>query len=135
LFLAIYFLGRARRRISKTRRLAVTDKRGTNYDITVVAFLDRKIRDQPGIRDLDQELSRLVEQEKCGKIVLDFSQVAIISSAALGKLIVLDKKVKAHGGKLILCHMRPEIYQVFAITRLNKLFDIKPDENAAMDAF
>jgi hypothetical protein len=46
-------------------------------------------------------------------------------SAALNKLIILDKKVKAHSGKRRLCNLKPEIYEVFAITRLNQLFDIK----------
>jgi anti-sigma B factor antagonist len=53
----------------------------------------------------------------------------------LGKLITLDKKVKAHSGKLKFSNIRPEIYEVFAITKLNKLFDIKADEADALAAF
>ena len=53
----------------------------------------------------------------------------------LGKLITLEKKVKAHGGKLKLSNIRPEIYEVFAITKLNKLFEIKDDEAEALAAF
>ena len=34
-----------------------------------------------------------------------------------------------------LCNIRPEIYEVFAITKLNKLFDIKDDEADALAAF
>ncbi len=48
---------------------------------------------------------------------------------------LLDKKVKAHGGKLKLSNIRPEIYEVFAITKLNKLFDIKDDEADALASF
>ncbi len=47
-----------------------------------------------------------------------------LSSAALGKLITMEKKVKAAKGKLRLCCIRPEIYEVFAITKLNRLFKI-----------
>ena len=47
----------------------------------------------------------------------------------------MDKKVKSHGGKLKLSNIRPEIYEVFAITKLNKLFDIKEDESDALAAF
>ena len=47
----------------------------------------------------------------------------------------LDKKVKANGGRLKLSNIRPEIYEVFAITKLNKLFDIKDDETDALAAF
>ena len=64
-----------------------------------------------------------------------FSDVEFLSSAALGKLITLDKKVKMAGGKLKLSNIRPEIYEVFAITRLNKLFTIYDDEGEAVAAF
>ena len=42
---------------------------------------------------------------------------------------------RAQGGKLRLSNIRPEIYEVFAITKLNKLFDIKDDEADALASF
>jgi anti-sigma B factor antagonist len=69
------------------------------------------------------------------KLLLNFSSVDFLSSAALGKLITLDKKVKANSGSLKLSNIRPEIYEVFAITKLNRLFDIKSDEADALAAF
>ena len=104
-------------------------------DVTVVRFVDRKILDEANIQELGQELFALVEREKRGKILLNFSAVEFLSSAALGKLITMDKKVKAHSGTLKLSNIRPEIYEVFAITKLNKLFDIKDDEADALAAF
>lgn len=104
-------------------------------DVTVVRFVDRKILDEANIQGLGQELFQLVEEENRAKLLLNFTNVEFLSSAALGKLITLDKKVKAHGGKLKLSNIRPEIYEVFAITKLNKLFDIKEDESDALAAF
>ena len=69
-----------------------------------------------------------MEVESRKKLLLNFSSVDFLSSAALGKLITLDKKVKANSGALKLSNVRPEIYEVFAITKLNRLFDIKSDE-------
>lgn len=113
------------------RRLEVSEV----GDVTVVRFVDRKILDEASIQELGSELFQLVEQENRGKLVLNFSKVDFLSSAALGKLITLDKKVKARSGKLKLSNIRPEIYEVFAITKLNKLFDIKDDEADALAAF
>ena len=113
------------------RRLEVSEV----GDVTVVRFVDRKILDEASIQELGTELFQLVEQENRGKLVLNFSKVDFLSSAALGKLITLDKKVKARSGKLKLSNIRPEIYEVFAITKLNKLFDIKNDEADALAAF
>lgn len=113
------------------RRLEVSEV----GDVTVVRFVDRKILDEASIQELGQELFQLVEQEKRKKLLLNFSKVDFLSSAALGKLITLDKKVKAQSGKLKFSNIRPEIYEVFAITKLNKLFDIKDDEAGALAAF
>ena len=104
-------------------------------DVTVVRFVDRKILDEANIQELGQELFQLIEEEDRKALLLNFSSVEFLSSAALGKLITLDKKVKAHSGRLKLSNIRPEIYEVFAITKLNKLFDIKDDEADALAAF
>ncbi len=113
------------------RRLDVTDV----GDVTVVRFRDRKIVEDINIQQLGQELFQLVEVDNRDKLLLNFSSVDFLSSAALGKLITLDKKMKAHGGALKLSNIRPEIYEVFAITKLNRLFDIKDDEADALAAF
>ncbi len=104
-------------------------------EVTVVRFVDRKILDEANIQELGQELFQLVEEEGCKNLLLNFSSVDFLSSTALGKLITLDKKVKAHGGKLKCSNIRPEIYEVFRLTKLNKLFDIRVDEAEAMKAF
>ena len=113
------------------RRLEVSEV----GDVTVVRFVDRKILDEANIQELGQELFQLVEDEGRKSLLLNFNSVEFLSSAALGKLITLDRKVKAHSGKLKLSNIRPEIYEVFAITKLNKLFDIKDDEADALAAF
>jgi anti-sigma B factor antagonist len=104
-------------------------------DVTVVRFRDHKIVEDVNIQELGIEMFQLIEVENRDKLLLNFSSVDFLSSAALGKLITLDRKMKAHGGTLKLSNIRPEIYEVFAITRLNRLFDIKDDEADALAAF
>lgn len=104
-------------------------------DVTVVRFRDHKIVEDINIQELGQEMFQLVEVDGRRRILLDFASVDFLSSAALGKLITLDKKTKAHGGVLKLANIRPEIYEVFAITKLNRLFDIRQDETDALAAF
>jgi len=103
--------------------------------VTVVHFVDRKIIDEGNIQELGKELFALVEEDNRKSVLLNFTTVEFLSSAALGKLITLEKKMKAHGGKLKLCNIRPDIYEVFQITRLNNLFDIKKDQQEALAAF
>ncbi len=103
--------------------------------VSVVHFKDKKILDEGNIQELGQELFALVEDNGCKALLLNFSDVEFLSSAALGKLITLDRKVKENGGKLKFSNIRPEIYEVFVITKLHKLFDIKDDEADALAAF
>ena len=78
------------------------------------------------------ELFDLVENGKCNKLVLNFSNVEFLSSAALGKLITFEQLVKKNNADLILTDIAPEIFQVFAITNLDKLFQIKDNEADAL---
>jgi anti-sigma B factor antagonist len=104
-------------------------------EVTVVRFIDKKILDEASIQELGAELFGLVEQLNRKSILLNFSDVEFLSSAALGKLITLDRKVKSAKGRLKMSNIRPEILEVFQITKLNKVFDIRGDEAEAIAAF
>lgn len=113
------------------RRLDIEDV----GEATIAKFIDKKILDEGNIQIIGNQLFGLVDEDGRSKIVLDFENVEYLSSAALGKLITMDKKVKAAKGKLRLCNIKPEIYEVFAITRLNKLFDIRESQEQALEGF
>jgi anti-sigma B factor antagonist len=104
-------------------------------DVTVVRFVDRRILDANNIEELGVELFALIEKENRRKLLLNFADVEFLSSAALNKLIILDKKLREGRGKLKLSNLRPEIFEVFVITRLTQLFDIKEEEKEALEAF
>ena len=116
---------------SDTRRIDIEDI----GDVTIARFVDKKILDETNIQIIGNQLFGLIDEDARTKIVLDFANVEYLSSAALGKLITMDKKVKGAKGKLRLCSIRPEIYEVFAITKLNKLFKICEDQEKALESF
>ena len=103
-------------------------------DVTVVKFVDRKILDEAGIQELGAELFSLVEHDNRRSILVNFDNVDFLSSAALGKIIALNNRVKKAGGKLALCKIRPDIKEVFTITKLDKIIKIVDDEQAAIQA-
>ncbi len=103
-------------------------------DVTVVNFLDRKILDEQNIQVIGDQLFSLVEEGR-KKMLLNFANVEYLSSAALGKLITLNKKLQAVRGQLILCNIDPQIYEVFEITKLDRFFNIQKEEQAALQAF
>ncbi len=103
--------------------------------VTIVRFVDSKIRDEDQIQVLGDELFSLVDNDNTKSLLLNFEDVEIMSSAALGKLIRLDKKVKKSEGKLKLCSICANIYEVFSITKLDQMYDIHPDQASALGAF
>jgi anti-sigma B factor antagonist len=115
----------------RRRRLEVED----NGEISIVNFIDRKILDEQNIQKIGEDLFSLVDELGRIKILLNFSNVEYLSSAALGKFITLNKKVNAANGKLILCNISDDIQEVFEITKLNRLFIIQKDEQTALQAF
>ena len=115
----------------RRRRLEVEDI----GDVTVVSFTDRKILDEQNIQVIGEQLFGLVDESGRKRLLLNFGNVEYMSSAALGKLITLNKKVQASGGKLVLCNIDPQIREVFEITKLDKLFLICGDEQEALRTF
>jgi len=115
----------------RRRRLEVEDI----GDVTVINFVDKKILDEQNIQIIGEQLFGLVEQEGRRKLLLNFGNVEYLSSAALGKLITLNKKLQGVGGRLILCNIDPQIYEVFEITKLDKFFNIQKEEQAALQSF
>ena len=92
--------------------------------VAVVSFVDTKIVTEENIQEVGDQLYSLVEDEGHKKILLNFGNVQYLSSAALGKLINLKKKVGAVKGKLKLCCIHPDLLEVFRITRLDQVFEI-----------
>jgi len=104
-------------------------------DAKIVEFAERKILEELSIAEIGEELSGLVNSNPGIKLLLSFNNVEHLSSAALGMLITLNRQVEATSGKLKLSDITPQIFEVFKITRLNKLFDIYDSKDAALSSF
>jgi anti-sigma B factor antagonist len=117
--------------MAKYKRLEVIEA----GDVTVVHLRDHKIIDELVIQEIGQELFQLVDAEHRTRLLLNFAAVEFLSSAALSKLIALERRIKARGGKLILSDIRPDLLKVFQITKLTRLFEIQPTEKEALRAF
>jgi len=103
-------------------------------DVAVVSFATSRILDQSNVQQLGDEFDALVEKYKLTKIVVNFRGVTYMSSAVMGKLVSLLKKVKASGGRLKLCGIEDSIYEIFQIMRFDKMFKIfKTEEEAVLD--
>jgi len=116
---------------SSESRLRVRKEEG----ITLVEFVDRNILDEANIQRIGEEISEIIDGDSEPRLLISFSNVDHLSSAALGTLITIHNRLKQKGGQMRLANIDPQIYEVFMITKLNKLFDIHETSDEAIASF
>ena len=99
---------------------------------TIVTLTDEKILEEKDIQTLQESIMSVIEQSERINLILDFRNVRFLSSAVLGLLIRISKKVYESDGQLKLCGINPKIYEIFKITRLTKIFEIYKDVKEAV---
>ena len=116
---------------SAASRLRVTEEDG----VTRIEFVDRNILDEASIQRIGEEIGDIVDAHTQPKLLISFSNVDHLSSAALGTLITINNKIRAKDGQLRLANIDAQIYEVFVITKLNKLFQIHETAEQALTSF
>jgi anti-sigma B factor antagonist len=111
-------------------KMNVTEQDG----VTVVTLSEQRILDEMNIARIGKELQDLVAGAPVPKLVVDFRNVTNMSSSALGMLITLHKRVREANGQLRLCNIQPAIEEVFKITRLNEIFQIRESQADALES-
>ncbi|PYJ37141.1 MAG: anti-sigma factor antagonist [Verrucomicrobia bacterium] len=76
-------------------------------------------------------LNAMIEK-KPRRLVVDLSDVTYIDSAGLAALIQAMQKVEAYGGKFLLAGLQETVRSIFEISRLDQVFQIFPDVDAAL---
>lgn len=104
-------------------------------EILTVYLLDARVLEESLLDQLYQEIMAEIEKTTEGRVILDFQKVRFMSSSMLGKLVHIRKRCKEFKVKLKFSAIDKEILEVFKITKLDKLFDIEPDEATARKAF
>ena len=107
----------------------------TYAGVTIARLLDKRVLGVRVAATFDEVLVPLAEKLGDGTLVLDFARVAYFGSDSFGRLVELGKTVKGGGGALVICHLSPDIREVFRVTRLDTWFDIATDVAAAIGSY
>jgi anti-anti-sigma factor len=91
---------------------------------TFVTFNDQEILNAECVKELEEETLALVEQARRQHMVLDFCNVRHLTSAFLGLVVKVHKRIHKRGGQLKLQNVDPGIYKLFEITGLTKVLEI-----------
>ena len=104
--------------------------------VKVVRFNDHQLFDERTVREAAEQVAiNLPNDGTPIYLVIDFSDVSLISSTLLSKLILIQRRVDATRGKLRLCELSPVLQQVFRTSNLDRLFTIDRDERTSLSAF
>src|SRR5438034_8992714 len=91
--------------------------------------------------DIDLHISPAVTEaldamikKKPERIVIDLSRATYIDSAGVAALILAMREVEAYGGKFFLSGLQETLRSIFETSRLDRIFRIFPDVDAALAA-
>ena len=62
------------------------------------------------------------------EVVIDFSGVNYIGSTGIGKLLLFYKTISQTGGAIKIVNMSEDLYKMFKIVKLDKVFDLNIGE-------
>gem|GEM_PF-2056794 len=99
--------------------------------VAFVSLLDEKLADPARVEQLGREMLALADLQP-PLIVMSFQGVKFFSSAAINKLIVVERRIKAKNGALILVDLERELKDLFSLSFLDGLFVIREDRSAAL---
>ena len=104
-------------------------------DVAVVRFTQRSILGEDAIVAIGQQLFELAESGTASKFVLNFARVESMTTAMMGKLLAIYKRVDAEGGRLALCRIGPFLAEIFKILRLPRQVSVFQEEQEALQSF
>jgi anti-anti-sigma regulatory factor/DNA-directed RNA polymerase subunit RPC12/RpoP len=78
--------------------------------------------------DVDHVVSALVRNGTFERVVLDMSRLEIVNSSFVARLVAMNKKIRAVGGRLYLQGLSPVMREIFGQLRLDKAVLIIGDD-------
>ena len=90
--------------------------------------------DATNAEEVVAELTRLVEAG-IRKLIIDCSRLGYISSAGVGVLVRLHKRLLTVGGDAKVASVHGPVFRLLELTKMADVFEIYPTVNEALEAF
>ncbi len=106
----------------------------TVKNAAVVAFKTASVSNVEEIAAASKQVKEFIEAKRPKEVVVDFEGVKFFSSAVLGLLLDIRAKLKTYDGEVVISAINPQLYRVFKITHLDRIFRFFPDKEDAVRA-
>lgn len=103
-------------------------------DVVVVRVAVELLTEDVNLEQFGHELFALVEQFGCRRLVVDLNEVRVVTSAGLGKMITLHRKMHRHQGNVVFCDVQPAVEDVLRTSRLITYLTVAANQEAALAA-
>lgn len=84
----------------------------------ILRFHEAKLNNETVAETLRDQLQTLYLQSAAVHAVLDMGAVTYLSSVGFAPLLSLNRRIRERGGRLVLCNLRPDVEEIFTVTRL-----------------
>ena len=103
-------------------------------DAIIVRVAVELLTEDVNLEQFGHELFALVEQFGCRRLVVDLNEVRVVTSAGLGKMITLHRKMHRHQGSVVFCDVQPAVEDVLRTSRLITYLSVAANQQAALAA-
>jgi anti-sigma B factor antagonist len=112
--------------------MALTASTRTSRGVTIIDLSGRITIGDPAalLRDTVRR-----EADKNSRLLLNFSQINFVDSAGLGELVGCYTTMLNRRGFIRLVNLQPRLKELLKMTRLDGLFEVYDDEQAALESF
>ncbi len=104
----------------------------TENGAAVITFKAVSMSNVESITEANEQIDKFIEANLPKKIVVDFGEVKFFSSQVLGMLLEMRGRLKEYDGQIVISSINPQLYRVFRITNLDKIFKFFPDKESAV---
>ena len=91
-----------------------------------------KLQPEPDLGDELHAVCEIVQDRTACDVVVDFSDVEVLTSSSIAKLLRLRKLIHDNRRSLLLSSVRPKTMNIFVITGLEKVFQFVEEQFSAL---
>jgi anti-sigma B factor antagonist/stage II sporulation protein AA (anti-sigma F factor antagonist) len=89
--------------------------------------------DAAAAMEVRDEVLDLINRDRISQVHFSLAGAERLTSTMLAALIVINKRLKSRGGRLVVIDVPPRILEVFEVSRVNLLMEVRPQRAARPD--
>ena len=105
----------------------------TSSGSVVATFFPGRLDEEHNVEELGQSLFQLIDQYGYRQVALDLTQTSFVTSAVLGKLITLHRRLHRADGRLVLCGLQQPVETVMRRSNLLSYFQVVDSRDDAIN--